>query len=99
MELVFYTCTIYTNLLVYISDIDDCAGGPCNNGGTCADGVNSYTCICMAGYTGANCQTSMKTSVNFIYIKSQCIAVKSDIYMTHKRVRFHKHVRFHKGVR
>jgi len=31
-------------------DIDECASGPCFNGGTCAQGVDSYTCTCAAGY-------------------------------------------------
>jgi Notch-like protein len=38
-------------------NIDDCAGAPCQNGGTCVDGVNAYTCTCPAGYTGTNCET------------------------------------------
>ena len=25
------------------------------NGGTCIDGVNNYTCICLSGYTGDTC--------------------------------------------
>ena len=28
----------------------------CLSGGTCIDGINSYTCHCAAGYTGSNCQ-------------------------------------------
>jgi Notch-like protein len=28
----------------------------CLNGGTCIDGVNQYSCVCMAGFTGSNCQ-------------------------------------------
>ena len=31
---------------------------PCQNGGTCSDGVNEYTCGCVAGYTGDDCETS-----------------------------------------
>ena len=34
---------------------------PCHNGGTCVDGVNGYTCTCVGGYSGANCQTSPVT--------------------------------------
>ncbi|MCP3661956.1 MAG: calcium-binding EGF-like domain-containing protein [Gammaproteobacteria bacterium] len=30
---------------------------PCQNGGTCTDGLNSYTCACAAGYTGKICET------------------------------------------
>ena len=40
-----------------ISDIDECAPNSCQNGGTCADAVNSYTCTCVAGYTGYDCET------------------------------------------
>ncbi|XP_078495665.1 uncharacterized protein LOC144751206 [Ciona intestinalis] len=43
------------NFKLLLTDIDDCATNPCMNNGTCTDGVDSYTCICVAGYTGANC--------------------------------------------
>ncbi len=40
----------------YSTFTDDCAPNPCLNGGSCADGFNSYTCTCINGYTGTNCQ-------------------------------------------
>ena len=40
-----------------ISDIDDCNSYVCENGGTCNDGVNSYSCSCVAGFEGDNCET------------------------------------------
>ncbi|MFT3771512.1 MAG: calcium-binding EGF-like domain-containing protein [Minicystis sp.] len=40
-------------------NIDDCASNPCQNGGTCTDGVNSYTCACPAGFTGTNCDINI----------------------------------------
>ncbi|KAK7105726.1 hypothetical protein V1264_017068 [Littorina saxatilis] len=39
------------------SDIDECASSPCQNGGSCVDQVNAYTCNCPAGYNGSNCET------------------------------------------
>lgn len=39
------------------ADVDECQSAPCQNGGTCADGVNGYTCVCVAGYTGSICET------------------------------------------
>ena len=39
------------------TDIDECLVISCHNGGTCTDGVNEYTCECVAGYTGMNCET------------------------------------------
>lgn len=38
-------------------NIDDCAPNPCLNGGTCADGLNAYTCTCATYYTGTTCAT------------------------------------------
>ena len=29
------------------------------NGGTCTDGVNSYTCACAPGYSGEGCEIGM----------------------------------------
>ena len=37
-------------------EVDDCASQPCKNGGTCHDGVGSYTCECAHGWTGENCE-------------------------------------------
>ena len=39
-------------------DIDDCANEPCDNDGTCEDGVNTFTCTCVIGFIGTTCQTS-----------------------------------------
>ena len=39
-----------------IIDIDDCASTPCKNGGTCIDGVDAYTCDCVPGFKGTNCE-------------------------------------------
>ena len=41
-----------------LPDIDECASSPCQNGGTCTDAVNSYTCACVDGYNGDDCETS-----------------------------------------
>lgn len=44
---------------VLFIDINECASQPCLNGGACTDGVNEYTCNCLAGWTGVNCGTGM----------------------------------------
>ena len=40
-------------------DVDECASGPCQNGGTCVDQVNGYLCHCAPGYVDLQCQTGM----------------------------------------
>ena len=42
-------------------DIDECASGPCQNGGTCVDQVNGYQCQCSPGYTDLQCHTGKGT--------------------------------------
>ena len=40
-----------------VTDIDDCSSSPCKNQATCVDGVNEYSCTCVPGYTGVDCET------------------------------------------
>ena len=46
-----------------VLDTDECASSPCRNGATCTDAVNSYTCRCVAGYTGKLCETGESVRV------------------------------------
>ena len=41
-----------------IADVDECSPNPCENGGTCTDGINNYTCACVPGYNDVKCSTS-----------------------------------------
>ena len=58
----------------FSEDIDECASSPCQNGGTCNDGVNSYTCECIPGFAGDNCEIgkrisqSKQTNLQALYI-------------------------------
>ena len=49
---------------VLFQDINDCQPNPCENGGTCTDGVNNYTCSCVAGYSGYNCSIGRLTALS-----------------------------------
>ena len=40
-------------------NIDEYSPNPCQNGGTCTDGINLYTCTCVPGYTGTDCETDI----------------------------------------
>lgn len=50
--------------LIYITyllvNTDECAQKPCRNGGSCVDGINSYTCRCATGYSGTNCEGELE---------------------------------------
>ncbi len=37
----------------------ECASAPCQNGGTCTDGIASYVCTCRPGFSGKDCQTDV----------------------------------------
>ena len=49
-------------------DIDECVPSPCLNGGSCDDGINSYSCICEKGYTGDNCESKIRTYVRMYHV-------------------------------
>ena len=49
---------LYVEYDVIVSDIDDCQGVVCQNGGSCVDGIEGYTCDCVLGFTGEHCETS-----------------------------------------
>jgi hypothetical protein len=39
--------------------VNPCSPNLCQNGGACTSGVNSYTCACVPGFAGTNCQTNI----------------------------------------
>ena len=53
----FYFIDFVILLTLQFLDTHLCRSDPCQHGGTCIDGENSYTCTCVPRYTGANCAT------------------------------------------
>ena len=45
------------NLFLF-SEIDNCLNHTCENGASCLDGIESYTCVCADGWEGPFCQRS-----------------------------------------
>ena len=52
---------------IILVDINECSSSPCLNGATCTDAVNSYTCGCVAGYTGTHCVTGDSLAFSNLY--------------------------------
>ena len=48
---------IIINFSHIVSDINYCENVNCTGRGNCTNGVNTYTCVCEAGYTGTDCET------------------------------------------
>lgn len=45
-------------------NLNECAGNPCGNGGTCTDGENMFTCACPAAWTGLTCGTGKRRKMH-----------------------------------
>lgn len=46
-----------------------CSSYPCQNGGTCVDISNGFTCICPTGMSGTLCETSkFQTYTTYLYV-------------------------------
>ena len=61
---------IFYNMIAF-TDIDDCMPDSCLNGGTCEDGINSFTCQCAEGFDGPTCENSMCLFVTFFCSKGK----------------------------
>ena len=62
---IFFVKEFLVVFLLILVDIDDCADQPCQNGGTCIDSVNDYSCNCVDGYSGKDCSVGKsKTPVD-----------------------------------
>ena len=59
MNNLVHVSEVIHQMLVF-PDIDECSSDPCAHGGTCRDGVNSFTCSCLEGYTGYDCDTGIR---------------------------------------
>lgn len=35
-----------------VSSVNNCTSSPCQNGGTCTNGINKFICTCPSGFTG-----------------------------------------------
>uniref|UniRef100_A0AAX7VLU9 Cubilin n=1 Tax=Astatotilapia calliptera TaxID=8154 RepID=A0AAX7VLU9_ASTCA len=47
-------------------NINECSSNPCQNGGTCTDGINGFTCTCTTQWTGEFCQTPQQVCGGYL---------------------------------
>eukprot|EP00058_Branchiostoma_floridae_P011529 XP_002597017.1 hypothetical protein BRAFLDRAFT_215849 [Branchiostoma floridae] len=51
-------------------DANECSSDPCQNGATCHDELNSYTCACVAGWEGIHCNNGKPNKLPFYKMKT-----------------------------
>ncbi|XP_041105855.1 fibulin-7-like isoform X2 [Polyodon spathula] len=53
---------IWTGVNPVCKDISKCSSNPCQNGGTCSEGVNHHRCSCPQNWSGSHCQHQVLTA-------------------------------------
>ncbi|XP_020628365.1 uncharacterized protein LOC110065552 [Orbicella faveolata] len=56
-----------------LTDLDECESNPCSNGGVCVNGVNKFTCNCIPGFTGLQCETNIDDCVSNACVNGDCV--------------------------
>ena len=59
-------------LHVYFTELNECDSNPCRNGGECKDALNGYTCGCITGYNGTNCESG----THIVWLKAGPLRLK-----------------------
>jgi len=55
-----------------VLDINECSSNPCQNGATCIEGINAFTCTCSPGYAGTTCETGTQDLVKYCFATDYC---------------------------
>ena len=55
--------TVLDGLILYVLASNACGSTPCQNGATCEEAQGGYSCTCIAGFEGNDCETGMQIIV------------------------------------
>ena len=83
-----FICSVHFNASVaLVSDLNECDSDPCQNGGDCHNGDNTYTCSCTAGYSGDDCEIGADFIPDTIMLKL-ATGARSLYYPSHIQIHF-----------
>lgn len=58
--------------MIFVS-ADDCKDVACQNGGSCVDGNNDYSCTCLIGFEGRHCEVDINECLsNPCHVNADC---------------------------
>ncbi|KAK6979870.1 neurogenic locus Notch protein [Biomphalaria glabrata] len=66
------SCQCFGGFFGEFCDKEKCSSNPCQNGGTCQNFKNNYTCHCAVGYSGPLCETVIDHCASKPCIHGQC---------------------------
>ena len=76
-------------ILLLHKDIDECLSHECENGATCVDELNAYTCTCPQGFIGRFCQIG--TSFNYTFLENKTHLIHHKGLYNDNNIKKHKY--------
>ncbi|CAH1788564.1 unnamed protein product [Owenia fusiformis] len=64
------------------NDARECDSNPCQSGGQCTSGLNSYTCACTSGRSGVNCERSCNVRTDLVFMIDTSGSIGQDNFYT-----------------
>ncbi|XP_046380223.2 sushi, nidogen and EGF-like domain-containing protein 1 [Haliotis rufescens] len=62
-DIIISTVGFWTGMKPDCLFAESCNSSPCQNEGTCVNGLEMYTCVCSPGWSGINCETDVQPPV------------------------------------
>lgn len=71
-----YATTLLSAMMRLLCAVANNCAGKCLNGATCVNSANSFSCVCIIGYTGATCQSCKYKlqSLQFRLVPCYCLS-------------------------